>query len=174
MLFGHKYALKCKVGQRPPIWILFPFQNGKIRLDKSGICEWRRQTKWKATESLVPSLHWVPSAIEHCCVILCVDVLLQFNLNSIVLNQLHLISLDNLNFAKWPEPWQMGPTWNQDVTNEIPWMQMNKLGKHYRQCFHPGDFIVGIPLSLDVTQFINQGDRKNRNVVNYCILIFNG
>jgi hypothetical protein len=68
----------------------------------------------------------------------------------------------------------MGATWIQDVTNEIPWMQMNKLGKHYRRRLHHGDLIVGAPLSLDLMQLIDQGDRENRNVVIRCILIFSG
>jgi len=66
----------------------------------------------------------------------------------------------------------MGAMWIQDVTNEIPWMQMNKLGKHYRRCLRHGGLIVGVPLSLDVTQLIDQGDRENRNVAIRRILIF--
>ncbi len=64
--------------------------------------------------------------------------------------------------------------WIQDVTNEIPWTQMNKLGRHYQLCLRHGGLIVGIPLSLDLTQLIEHGDRENRNVVNRCILIFSG
>jgi hypothetical protein len=79
--------------------------------------------------------------VEHYRVILCVDVLLQFNLDSIVLNQLHVISFHILNLTRWPKPWQMGATWIQDVMNEIPWTQMNKLGKHY--LWH---FLVGVLL----------------------------
>ncbi len=62
--------------------------------------------------------------------------------------------------------------WIQDVTNEIPWTQMNKLGRHYRQCLCHGNLIVGVLLNLDLTQLIDQGDRENRNVVNRHILIF--
>jgi hypothetical protein len=50
-------------------------------------------------ESMVPSPHRVSSVVEHCCVILCVDVLLQFNLDIVVLDQLHVISLHILNLA---------------------------------------------------------------------------
>jgi len=66
----------------------------------------------------------------------------------------------------------MGTTWIQDVMNEIPWTQMNKLGRHYRRCPCHGGLIVGVLFSLDLMQFIDQGDRKNRNVVNRRILIF--
>jgi hypothetical protein len=54
----------------------------------------------------------------------------------------------------------MGATWIQDVTNEIPWIQMNKLSKHYQRHLHHGGLIVGILLSLDLMQLINQGDRE--------------
>ncbi len=104
VLLGRKYALERKVGQQLPIWVLLPFQNGKIQLDWSGICEWCCQIGWEAAESLVPSPHRVPSAVEHCRVILCVNVLLEFNLDSVFLTQLHVISLHILNLARWPEP----------------------------------------------------------------------
>jgi hypothetical protein len=68
----------------------------------------------------------------------------------------------------------MGATRIQDVTNEIPWMQMNKLGRHYWRHLCHGGLIVEVSLNLDLTQLIDQGDRKNRNVVNHHILIFNG
>jgi hypothetical protein len=150
------------------------FRMEKIRLDWSGIHEWRRHTWWKATESLVPSPHWIPCAIEHCHVILCIDVLLQFNLDFVILNQFHVISFHIFNLAKWLEPWQVGATWIQDVTNEIPWMQMNKLGKHYQKCLCHGGLIVGVLLNLDLAQLIDQGDRENHNVVIRRILIFSG
>ncbi len=66
----------------------------------------------------------------------------------------------------------MGAMWIQDVTNEIPWTQMNKLGRHYRRHLRPGGLIVGVLLSLDLTQLIDQGDRENHDVVNRLILIF--
>ncbi len=66
----------------------------------------------------------------------------------------------------------MGTMWIQDVKNEIPWTQMNKLGRHYRRRLRHGGLIVGVLLSLDLTQLIDQGDRENRNVVNRLILIF--
>ncbi len=110
---------------------------------------------WEVVESLVPSLHRVPGAIEHCRVILCIDVLLQFNLDSIILNQLHVTSFHVLNFTRCPEPWQMGTMWIQDVMNEIPWMQMNKLGRHYQRHLRHSGLIVGVSLNLDLTQLID-------------------
>jgi NAD-dependent oxidoreductase involved in siderophore biosynthesis len=50
---------------------------------------------------------------------------------------------------------------------------MNKLGKHYQRRLCHGGLIVGVPLSLDLTQLIDQGDRENHNVVIRRILIFN-